>query len=145
MTVNSRTGVARMLSEYLSALLRAEIIVPPLVDEQKPIKASVGAFLENLPRIVQRAVDGAELVFDLPLVAQGKGTSLSPQVAFTVNALLRDNGPNDLIEIPTFFYSDGSTMVIVISKAKLGNAITMLTESEQVSSFMINAIAQMRG
>jgi hypothetical protein len=141
MTVNSRTNAARLLSEYLSVLLRAEIVVPPLVDDQKSVKGSVGAFLDSLPAIVQRAVDGAELVFALPLVAQGKGTSLTPQVAWTVNALLRDDGPSDVIDVPTFFYSDGSTMVLTFSKSRLGNALTMLTESEKVLSFVTNALS----
>ena len=142
---NSRTNAAALLSEYLSMLLRANIQVPPLLDEGKPIKPSIGFFMECLPQVNQRAVDGEELSFFLPLVASGKGTSLTPAVADAVNVLLAEDSPRDFIEAPTFFYSDGSTMVIEFSKGSLGNAITILTESEAARIFVRNAITGAKG
>jgi hypothetical protein len=148
----SHQDAAAMLSEYLSTLFRAEIIVPLPKPEAPYVRIpSIQRFIEHLPRVVQRAVDGAELSFCLPLVQGSKGTSLSPQVAQTINVLLfeaftlTDPPSQDPISVPTFFYGDGSTMVIVFNPCMLAIAVQMMVQNSQVMFFVKNGIIKARG
>lgn len=147
----SRTEAATLLSQYLGALLRADIRVHDAepTSSGRAITPTLAYFLSLLPRVTQRAVDGAELVFALPLVASGKGTSLSPAVAMVVNALLFERNEVDacvnIIEVPTFFYADGSTMVIQFWQDRLTNAVTVLQLSAQVRRFLTDALAGLKG
>jgi hypothetical protein len=148
----SHHDAATMLSEYLSMLFRADITVPMPNPETPDVRLpTIQRFIEHLPKVVQRAVDGAELSFYLPLVQGGKGTSLSPQVAQTVNVLLSeafnssDPPSQDPISVPTFFYNDGSTMVIVFNPMMLAIAVQMMVQNSQVMFFVKNGIIKARG
>ena len=152
-SLNTRAAAATQLSTYLSLLFRAQIIVPPeLADYDratKPFQVSIAGLLGCLPQVYQQAVDGAKLVFALPLVASGKGTSFTPAVANVVNEMIEEVAASGKtsdkgIEVPTFFYSDGSTMVIKVFPTALGSAITILTESKQARNFVSDAILSLR-
>ena len=141
------------LSKYLSSLFRANIIIPSPNPEHPNVRnPSLDNFIEHLPKVVQRAVDGAELRFLLPLVQGSKGTSLSPQVAATVNALLAEASNEsdpptiDPIDVPTFFYNDGSTMVISFNPGMLAIAVQMMVQNPAVARFVaVSTIAGERG
>ena len=148
----SHQDAAAMLSEYLSTLFRAEITVPlPNPETPDVLVPTISRFIEHLPKVVQMAVDGSELHFSLPLVQGSKGTSLSPQVAQTVNALLfeafnlYDPPRDDPFSVPTFFYNDGSTMVIVFNPMMLAIAVQMMVQNSQVMFFVKNGIIKARG
>lgn len=148
----SHFDAAAMLSEYLSVLFRADITVPmPNPEMPDVLNPTIQRFIEHLPRTIQRAVDGAELSFYLPLVQGSKGTSISPLVAHTINALLAeasnlsDPPSQDSISVPTFFYNDGSTMVISFNPCMLAIAVQMMVQNTQVMFFVKNSIVQARG
>lgn len=148
--LNDRKSAANLLSTYLSLLFRASILVPPeMPDVGKVTGNSIVNFLHDLPQIYQQAVDGPSLIFTLPLVASGKGTSLTPSIANVVNELLEEvvstnTGSDQKIKIPTFFYGDGSTMVLVIVPVELGNAITIITQNKRVRNFLVDAITSLK-
>ena len=149
------TQASDLLSEYLSALLRVPIGVPvpilndPAILKLLPEKLLISDFLLMMPQVVQKAVDGAEIWTELPLVAQGKGTTLSLPVSNVVNELLYEhrNTHTDgyVFGVPTFFYADGSMMVIRFTPKKLFVAVVMLTKSPSLVNFVTNAIGGLKG
>ncbi len=141
----SNQSAAGPLSEYLSMLFRAEIHIPVMpIDRVSDI--SFRSFFQHLPKVVQRAVDGAELKFQLPLVQGSKGTSISPQVAQVINCLLQESSLTSPIvacepfDVPTFFYGDGSTMVITFDMIELSGAMMIMVLNPLVGDFISNAL-----
>jgi hypothetical protein len=148
----TRIEAARLLSTYISMLLRADIIIPPtLPDFQKTDpKPTLRKVMQHLPTVCQRAVDGEELIFSLPLATQTKGTSLSQGVADVVNALLLESASSppatedNTIVAPTFFYPDGSAMVIKFAPIAIASAMTLLINCDAARMFIENAISKNR-
>jgi hypothetical protein len=82
-----------------------------------------GYFITQLPTVRQRSLNGKFSDFLLPLVS--KPMHLAPHVGVVINAMLSDENLDDF-EVPTFFYPDGSTMVIAFSPRNLSWAISTL-------------------
>ena len=92
--------------ETLLDKVRAKMRIDPLMDPDRPLpRGKKGARACETIGNVNQAVDGAKLVFDLPFVAHSKGTSLAPEVAAVVNAVLLDaldiaKGPIAVAKLP---------------------------------------------
>ena len=119
------------LAEYLSSVFRTRIQIPDSYGEWNEnwdiLDVRIKSFFSYLPTVRQLAVNGKFVDFFLPLVTQGKGTCLSPPVGQAVNLLIAEDS-SDKIEVPTFFYPDGSSMVIIFDLANLHRAVWCLSE-----------------
>ena len=147
--VNRRMGAALALSAYLSTLLRCKIEIPAHLggggDRDEFAKTTIYQFINTLPKVVQQAVDGPSLTFQLPLVAHSKGTTLAPEVADVVNDALLNHSEAEIkddtlkdccLEVPTFFYNDASVMLVRFNSFDLGTAISIIEQNPAVADFV---------
>lgn len=116
----------KALSHYLSDLFRVQIFLPESLGKEFDGTAdehSFGTFIQLLPTVRQRAVNDKFVDFLLPLVS--KPIHLTKAVGDVINNLLAD-GHLTAFEVPTFFYPDGSTMVVKFDPIFLAQAISIL-------------------
>ena len=127
-TIDKSVANARKaLAHYLSDVFGGNFYFPDSLGgepQEDPESYTFGVFIALLPLVRQKTVNGKTSDFFLPLVS--KQINLMPQVVQVINTLLTDQ--YDLpFEVPTFFYPDGSTMVINFDPQALAKAINILS------------------
>jgi hypothetical protein len=131
-TVKDPVADARKaLEHYLSDVFGVNFYFPDSLgerfDEREEENAkestTFGYFITQLPTVRQKSINGKFSDFYLPLVS--KQINLAPHVVAVINTMLFDESLDDF-EVPTFFYPDGTTMVIAFSPRNISWAISIL-------------------
>lgn len=128
-TDKSVADAGKALAHYLSDVFHVNFYFPGDLGEGHGIKPededqSFSYFISLLPLVRQKSVSGKTSDFFLPLVA--KPITFPPHIGVVINAMLAD-GQYTPFEVPTFFYPDGSTMVVSFDPAALSQAIAILS------------------
>jgi hypothetical protein len=144
MTISAETEAAaekldELLSQYFntpfevpeSILRLAECIFSTASLSENKQSCTSDELLDNLPVVVQDRVGSDGLIFGLPFVAAGRGITLTADQSRAVWGLLGPavDGLTSIIRVPTFFYPDGSAMVIVFNALNLARAISIVRQN----------------
>ncbi len=135
----------KALAHYLSAVFGIALYFPESLGKEYDGEAehghSFGDFISLLPLVRQKTVTGKNSDFLLPLTA--KQFSLTTRIGVILNTLLKDGHLAD-VEIPIFFYPDGSTMVINFDPVAIAQAIGILAMHPEYGDALIGSMSYQR-